>query len=66
MLKILTILIFPPTSQDIHLGLFRSDYMLHQPHDNEVDYPAHLKQVEFNTYSVAGGVHSARISKMHR
>ena len=53
--------------QGLALGIFRSDYMSHVP-SNQDDRPSELqlKQVEFNTYSVAGGVHSARISKMHR
>lgn len=46
----------------LSLGIFRSDYMVHQnPSDPGT---LSLKQVEFNT--CAGGVHSGRVSKMHR
>ena len=53
--------------QDVTLGLFRSDYMLCEPRSpcdrtNELS----LKQVEFNTYSCAGGIHSNKVSNMHR
>jgi glutathione synthase len=45
-------------SQDLTLGIFRSDYMLHA----DADFPktnerVQIKQVEFNTVSCAGGVH---------
>ena len=50
--------------QDVSLGIFRSDYMLHSPSGSENQLS--LKQVEFNTYSVAGGAHSNKISNMHR
>ena len=50
--------------QDVSLGMFRSDYMLHTPSGSYDDLS--LKQVEFNTYSVAGGAHSNKISNMHR
>jgi glutathione synthetase len=49
--------------QDVALGIFRSDYMLHQPSPSQ---EPQLKQVEFNTISCAGGIHSSRISDMHR
>lgn len=48
--------------QDIHLGIFRSDYMLHG--DSFMD--ATLKQVEMNTFSVAGGTHASIVANMHR
>ena len=51
--------------QDLSLGLFRSDYMLHLEEARPHQCPE-LKQVEFNTYSTAGGVHSDRIAKMHQ
>ena len=50
-------------TQPLHLGVFRSDYMLHAPDPSD---PVSLKQVEFNTYSVAGGSHSNLISQMHK
>ncbi len=57
--------------QDLSLGIFRSDYMLHEDRredDGSVETPRPLaiKQVEFNTYSVAGGAHGNRISDMHK
>lgn len=39
--------------QSISMGIFRSDYMVHT---DELSRGA-LRQVEFNTFSVAGGVH---------
>ncbi len=57
--------------QELSLGIFRSDYMLHEHRrrdisGGEIPTPLVIKQVEFNTYSVAGGAHGNRISKMHR
>lgn len=54
--------------QDLSLGVFRSDYMLHEDRsgDDEGARPLAIKQVEFNTYSVAGGAHGNRISEMHQ
>lgn len=58
--------------QDLSLGIFRSDYMLHEAQtiagtgkDPEA-ITLDIKQVEFNTYSVAGGAHGNRISDMHK
>ncbi|TVY46725.1 Glutathione synthetase large chain [Lachnellula occidentalis] len=48
--------------QDHSLGIFRSDYMLDANPAGQVK----LKQVEFNTISCAGGIHSNLISDMHR
>ncbi|KAF8635932.1 hypothetical protein AX15_000103 [Amanita polypyramis BW_CC] len=48
--------------QHLHLGIFRSDYFLHSPSENEY----HLKQVEFNTISSSFGALSQRISELHR
>ena len=48
--------------QATSLGIFRSDYMLHL----DSDQGTVPKQVEFNTYSVAGGAHGNRVSDMHR
>ena len=57
--------------QNLSLGIFRSDYMLHKQiteNDDGAEVPRSLaiKQVEFNTYSVAGGAHGNRISEMHK
>ncbi|KAH9946065.1 glutathione synthase [Epithele typhae] len=49
-------------TQQWHLGLFRSDYLLHAPEGEE---PC-LKQVEFNTISSSFGALSENISKLHR
>ncbi|KAG6829442.1 hypothetical protein H0H87_011397 [Tephrocybe sp. NHM501043] len=49
-------------AQSLHLGLFRSDYLLHAP-PNEA--PS-LKQVEFNTISVSFGSLSERTARLHR
>ena len=54
-------------TQRTSLGIFRSDYMLHV--QNSSDTPPTVvfpKQVEFNTFSVAGGSHGNKISDMHR
>ncbi|KAH9217715.1 glutathione synthetase, partial [Leptodontidium sp. 2 PMI_412] len=51
--------------QDLTLGIFRSDYMLHLPSADTHD-GFQLKQVELNTIACAGGVHSDKISEMHR
>jgi glutathione synthase len=54
--------------QDLTLGISRSDYMLHAPQSRRTDgvLDTKLKQVELNTVSCAGGVHSNMISDMHR
>lgn len=44
-------------------GVFRSDYMLHQPDKND---EVSLKQVEINTFSCAGVCHAQRIANMHK
>ncbi|KAG6820122.1 hypothetical protein H0H93_005128 [Arthromyces matolae] len=49
-------------AQALHLGLFRSDYLLHSP-PNE---PPSLKQVEFNTISVSFGSLSQCTARLHR
>ncbi|KAF5393771.1 hypothetical protein D9757_000260 [Collybiopsis confluens] len=48
-------------TQPLHLGLFRSDYLLHQRGSDIT-----LKQVEFNTISSSFGTLSERASGMHR
>ncbi|KAI0276758.1 glutathione synthase [Russula aff. rugulosa BPL654] len=47
----------------LHLGLFRSDYLLHQPTPEE---PISFKQVEFNTISSSFGPLSQQVAGMHR
>ncbi|TFY65911.1 hypothetical protein EVG20_g5174 [Dentipellis fragilis] len=49
--------------QTLHLGLFRSDYLLHQPEGTK---EIGLKQVEFNTISSSFGALSEQVSKLHR
>ncbi|KAF5360179.1 hypothetical protein D9758_011332 [Tetrapyrgos nigripes] len=46
----------------LHLGLFRSDYLLHVSEDNNVS----IRQVEFNTISSSFGTLSQKVSEMHR
>ncbi|KAG2753746.1 glutathione synthase [Suillus brevipes Sb2] len=48
-------------AQPLHLGLFRSDYLLHTAEDRLA-----LKQVEFNTISSSFGPLSERVAAMHR
>jgi glutathione synthetase len=50
--------------QDLILGIFRSDYMLHIDESIRSKTPV-LKQVEFNTIACAGGIHSNTVSNMH-
>ena len=50
--------------QELVLGIFRSDYMLQHNPDTMSGWS--LKQVEFNTYSVAGGSHADKVGKLHR
>ncbi|KAI1383730.1 glutathione synthase [Hypoxylon trugodes] len=59
--------------QQIRCGIFRSDYMLHGGSQDRSAAPtqltwagSELRQVEFNTYSCAGGVHSNIVTNMHR
>jgi glutathione synthase len=48
--------------QPLQLGLFRSDYLLHQPSEHQQV----LKQVEFNTISSSFGPLSDRVTALHR
>ncbi|KAG6379415.1 glutathione synthase [Boletus reticuloceps] len=48
--------------QPLHLGLFRSDYLLHTGDGHALG----LKQVEFNTISSSFGPLSEKVSAMHR
>jgi glutathione synthase len=64
--------------QKVHAGVFRSDYMLHtkpeseniSDDDDDEDktwtWNVSLKQVEFNSYSCAGGCHANKVANMHR
>ncbi|CUA75290.1 glutathione synthase [Rhizoctonia solani] len=51
-----------PNQQPLHLGLFRSDYMLHQSDGDDLD----IKQVEFNTISSSFGPLSHQVSALHK
>jgi glutathione synthase len=51
--------------QNLTLGIFRSDYMLHVDPTKRSERPQ-LKQVELNTVSCAGGIHTNKVSDMHR
>lgn len=59
---------------EMEMGVWRSDYMVQAPERGEaggmgedaMERGMQLKQVEFNTISCAGGVHSQRVSDMHR
>lgn len=50
--------------QPLHLGLFRSDYLLHQEGNNS--QPFTIKQVELNTISSSFGPLCSRVSELHR
>ncbi|KAG8955427.1 hypothetical protein FRC04_008778 [Tulasnella sp. 424] len=50
--------------QPIHLGLFRSDYLIHQPSPESSDLS--IKQVEFNTISSSFGALSEKTAALHR
>ncbi|OBT55861.1 glutathione synthetase [Pseudogymnoascus sp. 24MN13] len=52
-------------SQKLSLGLFRSDYMVHQDLERPNSTP-HIKQVEFNTIASSFGGLSSQTSKLHR
>lgn len=50
--------------QDLSLGLFRSDYMVHQD-PSKPESTAGLKQVEFNTIASSFGGLSSQVSALH-
>ena len=64
-----------PPAQNISMGIFRSDYMLHTD-KSDLSVPssipeesllaATLKQVELNTFSCAGATHANKVVDMHR
>ncbi|KAJ5118217.1 hypothetical protein N7526_009854 [Penicillium atrosanguineum] len=58
--------------QDISMGIFRSDYMLHLSDEDLDSVPSSkalpettLKQVEFNSFSCSGGSHANKVANMH-
>lgn len=51
--------------QDLSLGLFRSDYMVHRDPAHPNSQPG-LKQVEFNTIASSFGGLSSQVSALHR
>lgn len=57
--------------EDVCVGIFRSDYILHLPSKDmsrsfEALSASTLKQVEFNTFSCAGASHANKVADMHR
>jgi glutathione synthase len=53
-------------TQDLALGLFRSDYMLHtDPESSNAATPS-IKQVEFNTIASSFGGLSSKVSRLHK
>lgn len=55
--------------QDISIGVFRSDYMLHvSANEGSEDLISNttLKQVEFNSFSCSGASHANKVADMHR
>ncbi|KAL8287348.1 hypothetical protein RQP46_003800 [Phenoliferia psychrophenolica] len=51
--------------QPLHLGLFRSDYLLHSPPGISPDQVS-IKQVEFNTISSSFGPLASKVGDLHR
>ncbi|KAM0790180.1 hypothetical protein ACM66B_005498 [Microbotryomycetes sp. NB124-2] len=53
--------------QPLHLGLFRSDYLIDTPqHSSENGHQATIKQVEFNTISSSFGCLATKVADLHR
>jgi glutathione synthetase len=54
-------------AQPFVLGIFRSDYMIQHSDGDDVisGIGSQLKQVELNTFSVAGAAHSDHVAAMH-
>jgi len=52
-------------TQDLSLGLFRSDYMVHHDPDSQNSAPV-IKQVEFNTIASSFGGLSSQTSGLHK
>ena len=69
------IIVIPPTSQvaelflpltkSLSLGLFRSDYMIHQ-NASEQAAKSCIKQVEFNTIASSFGGLASKVSSLHK
>jgi hypothetical protein len=51
--------------QNLSLGLFRSDYMVHEDLETESSVPV-IKQVEFNTIASSFGGLSFQTSLLHQ
>jgi glutathione synthase len=51
--------------KNLSLGLFRSDYMVHQDLESPNSTP-YIKQVEFNTIASSFGGLSSQTSKLHK
>ncbi|KAF6223627.1 hypothetical protein HO133_000470 [Letharia lupina] len=51
--------------QDLSLGIFRSDYMVHKDPSNQ-EAKTEIKQVEFNTIASSFGGLSAKVSALHK
>ncbi|SCV73872.1 BQ2448_6302 [Microbotryum intermedium] len=52
--------------QPLHLGLFRSDYLIHAPIGSSEATPPGIKQVEFNTISASFGCLSTKVTQLHK
>ena len=54
--------------QDLSLGLFRSDYMVHVEHgqSSTSSTSPQIKQVEFNTIASSFGGLASRVSRLHK
>ncbi|KAJ5152571.1 uncharacterized protein N7482_009049 [Penicillium canariense] len=57
--------------QNVSVGIFRSDYMLHLNAGTRPDSPGamfetSLKQIELNTFSCSGAAHANKVGDMHR
>jgi glutathione synthase len=55
----------PTVSKDLSLGIFRSDYMIHQDPSDPGAKP-HIKQVEFNTIASSFGGLASKVSSLHK
>jgi hypothetical protein len=51
--------------QNLSLGMFRSDYMVHKDLEQESSVPV-IKQVEFNTIASSFGGLSFQTSRLHQ
>lgn len=59
------------STQTLSLGIFRSDYMVHVENTASLQSVGavgrpEIKQIEFNTYTVAGGVHANIVADLHK